>query len=148
MRDGLLQDVRYAFRHLRRSPGFAAAAILTLAFGIGANTAMFTVLNALVLQRLPIKDPDGLISVSGRNARGQMRITPIPAIDELARNGPLLDVCGHNGGFIIAGGAVAALAILLAVIGIWATSPRTAASCGCQDGTTMRCTSSQPPRAP
>ena len=102
MRDALFQDLRYAFRHVRRSPGFAAAAVLTLAFGIGANTAMFTVLNALVIQRLPIKDPDGLISVSGRNTGGQLRITPIPAVDALAHDGPLQDVCGYNGGFIVA----------------------------------------------
>lgn len=97
----LLQDTRYALRHLRRAPGFAAAAILTLAFGIGANTAMFSVLNALVIRPLPIRDPNGLISVTGRNERGQMKVTPIPAIDELAREGPLRDVCGYNGGFII-----------------------------------------------
>ena len=54
--DTLLQDVKYAVRHMRRVPGFAAAAILTLAFGIGANTAMFTMLNAIVLKRLPIAD--------------------------------------------------------------------------------------------
>jgi hypothetical protein len=101
MREALLQDMRYAFRHVRRSPGFAAAAILTLAFGIGANAAMFTVLNALVLRPLPIKGPDGLISISGRNERGQLKITPMPAVDELTSNGPLQDVCGYNGGFII-----------------------------------------------
>jgi len=101
MRDAFTQDVRHAFRHLRRSPGFAAAAILTLAFAIGANTSMFTALNALVIQRLPINDPDGLISVSGRSTRGQLRITPIPALDELEKDGPLEDLCGYNGGFII-----------------------------------------------
>jgi predicted permease len=110
MLDALYQDVRYALRHIRRSPGFAAAAILTLALGIGANTGMFTVLNALVIQRLPIKDPDGLIGVAGRNDRGQSRSTPIAAVDEIARDGPLDDVCGYNGGFLIAveaGGAPA-----------------------------------------
>jgi predicted permease len=99
--DALLQDIRYAFRHIRRSPGFAAAAILTLTLGIGANTAVFSVLNALVLQRLPIKDPGGLISMSSHDARGRERYIPFEAVRELARDGPFVDVCGHNGGGII-----------------------------------------------
>ena len=99
--DALLQDIRYAFRHIRRSPGFAAAAILTLALGIGANTAMFTMLNTLVYKRLPIKDPDGLISMSSFDERGRMRYIPFESVFELTKGGPFVDVCGHNGGGII-----------------------------------------------
>ena len=99
--DALLQDIRYAFRHIRRSPGFAAAAILTLALGIGANTAMFTMLNTLVLQRLPVKDPDGLISMTSRDVRGRQRYIPFETVHELEREGPFVDVCGHNGGGIL-----------------------------------------------
>ena len=102
MPDALFHDLRHAVRHLQRSPGFSAAAILTLALGIGANTAMFTVLNALVLRTLPIKDPHGLVGVSSRSPGGQLRLTLISAVPEVERDGPFTEVCGINGGGIFA----------------------------------------------
>src|SRR4030095_2792484 len=62
--DELRQDVRYAFRTLRRSQGFTAAALLTLSLGIGANTAIFTLIDALMLRSLPVPDPHHLLQVS------------------------------------------------------------------------------------
>lgn len=96
----LLQDVRYAWRHVRRSPGFALAAVLTLAFGIGANTAMFSMLSALTMQRLAVEDPDGLIAVAPKTSRGLARSTPVSAVDHL-EDGPLDYPCGYLGQVIL-----------------------------------------------
>ncbi len=63
----LLQDLAYGFRQLRKAPGFTAVAILTLALGIGANTAIFTLVHAIMLQPLPVKDPWSLYRVGSPN---------------------------------------------------------------------------------
>jgi hypothetical protein len=64
MIDSLLQDWRFAWRSLLRSPGFAAIAIGTLALGIGANSAIFTVVNAVVMRPLPYGNADRLVRVT------------------------------------------------------------------------------------
>src|SRR5436189_746506 len=62
----LLHDLRYAFRLLRRSPLFASVAVLSLALGIGANAAIFALINQLILQPLPVKHPEELVLLTAR----------------------------------------------------------------------------------
>ena len=80
MFETICQDIRHAARSLRRTPGFAAATIITLALGIGATTAIVAVVDAVLLRPLPYGDPDGLVTVwEEMSADGFPRNTPAPA---------------------------------------------------------------------
>jgi hypothetical protein len=64
MLDALWIDIRYSLRGLRRSPGFSPVVIATFALAIGANTAIFSLLNAIVLRATPVSAPDRLVAIS------------------------------------------------------------------------------------
>ena len=79
--DNLVQDIRYGIRTLTRQPGFAATAILTLALGIGATTAIFSVVNAVVLRPMPFDAPDRIMVVTNTNLKTGNRNTTISGPD-------------------------------------------------------------------
>ena len=83
--ESLFADIRFALRMLRKSPGFAAVAILTLALAIGANTTVLSVVSGLILRQPPVRDPDGLLVITGKNPANvfQADMSPVSAADFL-----------------------------------------------------------------
>lgn len=78
----VLEELKIAARGLAKSPGFAIAAILTLALGIGANTAIFSVVDAVLLETLPVREPGELLHVWRTNETGvDSAIAPGPYLD-------------------------------------------------------------------
>ncbi len=86
----MLQDIRYSVRTLLKTPGFVAVAVLTLALGIGANTAMFSVIKAVLLARLPYPEPGRLVQIWETNKSGKTMWVSTPNFaDWQAQNGSL-----------------------------------------------------------
>ena len=73
----MLHDVRYAIRQLRNSPGFSAVAIATIALAIGANTAMFSFVNGVLLSPLPYPEPDRIVRVLEKLPTGGLNGSPL-----------------------------------------------------------------------
>jgi hypothetical protein len=77
MMEGLFQQLRYAVRTLGRSPGFSFVVVLILALGIGANTAIFSFVNGVLLSSLPFPEPDRLITLGERNLEKGGRLSVV-----------------------------------------------------------------------
>jgi predicted permease len=81
----LLQDVRHAGRSLRKSPGFVTVALLSLAFGIGVNTAIFTLVNGIFLKHLSVPQPERVVQIKSRRSIFDSTVVSYPLFRELAR---------------------------------------------------------------
>ena len=97
--DTLLQDIRFGLRMLAKNPGFTAVAVLTLALGIGANTAIFSVVDAVLLRPLPYRDPSRLVYISEFWPRETpVRTVPSPDFANWSEHDRLLDGLAAYGG--------------------------------------------------
>ena len=81
--DDLVRDTAYALRLLARSPGFAATAVVSLALGIGANTAIFSLVDTVLLRLLPVERPQELVFLQAVGSEGRAGAPPYPCFERL-----------------------------------------------------------------
>src|SRR5438477_5419051 len=82
----LLQDLRYGLRMLATNPGFTAVAVVTLALGIGANTAIFSLIDAVLLKSLPVSHPEQLVLLRWESPHNSTEFLPYPTFAQLRDN--------------------------------------------------------------
>jgi hypothetical protein len=89
----LLQDVRYCLRSLRKAPGFTAVVVLTLAVGIGANTAIFSIVDGVLLRPLPFREPDRLVKITAEAPGAGLHDfgTSVPEMRDLQTRGDIFE---------------------------------------------------------
>ena len=107
--DTFFRDVRYAARLLLKSPGFTAVAVLSIALGIGANTTVFSVINAVLLKALPYKDPDSLVLLWGNNTseerlKGHNQVSATDVADYRSQSSAFEEVATFAGWYPIMSG--------------------------------------------
>src|SRR3977135_3529521 len=107
--DSFFRDLRYSVRMLIKSPAFTAVAVLSIALGIGANTTVFSVINAVLLKSLPYKDPGSLVLLWGDSrAEGNLtrhnQVSATDVADFRSQNTVFEDVATYSGWFPIASG--------------------------------------------
>jgi len=111
-----LQDIRYAFRTLLRSPGFALVAILTLALGMGANTAIFSVVNGVLLQALPFEHSDRLVILWETTAKGTASVAYPNFLDWRAQAGSFAELAALSADVLTLSGGESAERISVEVV--------------------------------
>jgi len=96
----LFQDLKYGLRMLRRNPGLSTVAVLTLALGIGANTALFSVVNSLIFRGLPIRDPGRLVALTFQQKKsGALPVFSYPDFEDISKQvGSSMEVFGYRFG--------------------------------------------------
>ena len=113
------QDLRYALRMLRGKPGFTLAAVMSLALGFGASTAIFSIVDGVLLRPLPYPEPERLVRLNEVNERGvKIRMSEPNYLDLRARNHSLESIAQYAGGqVVVSGGSEAARAFACWVSG-------------------------------